>query len=91
MRKIRTPFFEIGTKNYIYGDDVLKLAKAADEFAEKYDIDVLMTTPYADVIFLNHYFYVSKSFYYAPYLFFCQLIILFIFSLLLSYHLFISK
>lgn len=49
MRKIRTPFFEIGTKNYIYGDDVLKLAIAADEFATKYDIDVLMTTPYADI------------------------------------------
>ena len=49
MRKIRTPFFEIGTKNYIYGDDVLKLAMAADEMAEKYDIDVLFTTPYADI------------------------------------------
>ncbi|MBE7061136.1 MAG: triose-phosphate isomerase [Clostridiales bacterium] len=49
MKKIRTPFFEIGTKNYIYGDDVLKLAMAADKMAEKYDIDVLMTTPYADI------------------------------------------
>lgn len=49
MKKIRTPFFEIGTKNYIYGDDVLKLAMAADKFAEKYDIDVLMTTPYCDI------------------------------------------
>lgn len=34
MRKIRTPFFEIGTKNYIYGDDVLNLAIAADKMAE---------------------------------------------------------
>lgn len=49
MKKIRTPFFEIGTKNYIYGDDVLKLAIAADKFAEKYDIDILMTTPYCDI------------------------------------------
>lgn len=49
MRKIRTPFFEIGTKNYIYGDDVLNLAIAADKMAEKYDIDVLFTTPYADI------------------------------------------
>ena len=38
MKKIRTPFFEIGTKNYIYGDDVLKLAIAADKMAEKYNI-----------------------------------------------------
>ena len=49
MRKIRTPFFEIGTKNYVYGDEVLRLAVAADKFAEKYDIDVLFTTPYADI------------------------------------------
>ena len=49
MKKIRTPFFEIGTKNYIYGDDVLKLAMKADELAEKYDIDVLLTTPYCDI------------------------------------------
>ena len=49
MRKIRTPFFEIGTKNYVYGDEVLRLAIAADKFAKKYDIDVLFTTPYADI------------------------------------------
>ena len=49
MRKIRTPFFEIGTKNYIYGDKVLELAKVADAAAKKYDIDVLFTTPYADI------------------------------------------
>ena len=29
--QIRTPYFEIGTKNYIYGDQVLEYAKAADE------------------------------------------------------------
>lgn len=43
-RKIRTPYFEIGTKNYIYGDKVLEYAKAADAAAEKYDIDVLFIT-----------------------------------------------
>ena len=40
-RKIRTPYFEIGTKNYVYGDELLKYALAADEAAKKYDIDVL--------------------------------------------------
>lgn len=40
-QKIRTPYFEIGTKNYIYGDTVLEYAKAAEAAAEKYDIDVL--------------------------------------------------
>lgn len=47
--KIRTPFFEIGVKNYLYGDRVLELAKAADAAAKKYDIDVLFITPYADI------------------------------------------
>ena len=43
-RKIRTPYFEIGTKNYIWGDKVLEYALAADAAAEKYDIDVLFIT-----------------------------------------------
>lgn len=43
-RQIRTPYFEIGTKNYIYGDKVLEYAIAADKAAEKYDIDVLFIT-----------------------------------------------
>ena len=46
---IRTPYFEIGTKNYIYGDDVLRLALAANAAAEKYDIDVLFTTPAVEI------------------------------------------
>lgn len=47
--KIRIPFFEIGTKNYIYGDTVLEYAKAADAAAEKYDIDVLFITPSTEI------------------------------------------
>lgn len=47
--KIRTPYFEIGTKNYIYGDTVLEYAKAADAAAEKYDIDVLFITPATEI------------------------------------------
>ena len=47
--KIRTPYFEIGTKNYIYGDKVLEYAKAADAAAEKYDIDVLFITPAVEI------------------------------------------
>ena len=46
---IRTPYFEIGTKNYIYGDTVLAYAKAADEAANKYDIDVLFITPATEI------------------------------------------
>ena len=46
---IRTPYFEIGTKNYIYGDKVLEYALAADRAAEKYDIDVLFITPAVEI------------------------------------------
>lgn len=46
---IRAPFFEIGTKNYIWGDTVLEYAKAADAAAEKYDIDVLFITPVVEI------------------------------------------
>jgi len=46
---IRTPFFDIGTKNYIWGDTVLEYAKAADAAAEKYDIDVLFITPVVEI------------------------------------------
>jgi triosephosphate isomerase len=45
----RVPFFEIGVKNYIYGDKVLELAKATDEASLKYDIDVLFITPYTEI------------------------------------------
>ena len=38
--KIKAPFFEIGPKSYLYGDDVLELALAADAAAEKYDVDI---------------------------------------------------
>lgn len=48
-RKIRTPYFEIGTKNYIYGDKVIEYALAADKAAEKYDIDVLFICPAVEI------------------------------------------
>jgi len=49
MRKIQAPFFEIGPKSYLYGDQVLELAKAADECAKKYDVDVIFTCPYTEI------------------------------------------
>ena len=47
--KIRTPYFEIGLKNYVYGDIALKYALAADAAAEKYDIDVLFIAPAVEI------------------------------------------
>ena len=46
---IRTPYFEIGTKNYVYGDTLLEYAIAADKAAEKYDIDVLFICPAVEI------------------------------------------
>ena len=48
-RRIRTPYFEIGVKNYVYGDDVLDMALHADACAEKYDVDVAMIVPYTEI------------------------------------------
>ena len=49
MRKIRTPYFEIGTKNYVFGDRLLEYALAADAAAAKYDIDILFICPALEV------------------------------------------
>ena len=46
---IRPPFFEIGPKSYLYGQDILDLAKAADEAAEKYQVDIIFTTPIVEI------------------------------------------
>lgn len=47
--QIRVPYFEIGTKNYVYGDTLLEYAIAADKAAEKYDIDVLFICPAVEI------------------------------------------
>lgn len=46
---IKPPFFEIGPKSYLYGDDVLELAMAADKAAEKYDVDIIFTCPVVEI------------------------------------------
>lgn len=48
-KKITAPFFEIGVKNYLYGEQVLELAKAADKASCKYDVDVIFITPYTEI------------------------------------------
>ena len=46
---IKAPFFEIGPKCYLYGDDILDLALAADAASEKYDVDIIFTTPLVEL------------------------------------------
>ena len=45
----KSPFFETSVKNYIYGDDVFKYAKAVDAAAIKYDVDALFIAPYTEI------------------------------------------
>lgn len=47
--KITPPFFEIGPKAYLYGKDVLKLAKHADRMSAKYHIQIIFTPQYVDI------------------------------------------
>ena len=49
MTPIKAPFFEIGPKSYLYGQDVIDLAKAADAASEKYDVDIIFTTPVVEI------------------------------------------
>ena len=46
---IKAPFFEIGPKSYLYGDDILELAKAADAASEKYKVDIIFTCPLVEL------------------------------------------
>ena len=47
--KITPPFFEIGPKAYLYGRDVLKLARHADKIGKKYDVQMIITPQYVDI------------------------------------------
>lgn len=46
---IKPPYFEIGPKCIMWGERFLKLAKAVDKIALKYDLDVILTPQYADI------------------------------------------
>ncbi len=46
---LKPPFFEIGPKSYLVGDEVLQLALAADAAAKEYDVDIIFTTPVVDI------------------------------------------
>lgn len=46
---IKPPFFEIGPKGFMYGERVLKLAKAANEASKKYDVRIIFTPQYTDI------------------------------------------
>jgi triosephosphate isomerase len=47
--KLTPPFFEIGPKAYLYGKEVLRLAKFADEVSIKYNVQIIFTPQYVDI------------------------------------------
>lgn len=49
MKKIKTPFFVVNPKAYLYGRESLKLAKVADQLAAKTGIEVFFTCQQIDV------------------------------------------
>lgn len=55
MKKVtlRRPFFVVNPKSYLYGEEILKLAKHADALADKYDIDVLFTAQHVDLAMIS--------------------------------------
>ena len=48
-KKIEPPFFEIGPKAYMYGDEMVSLAKIIDAAAKKYDVRVILTPQPTDI------------------------------------------
>jgi triosephosphate isomerase (TIM) len=47
--KIEPPFFEIGPKAYLYGKEVLRLARHADQVSKKYRVQIIFTPQYVDI------------------------------------------
>ena len=48
-RTIRTPFFVINPKSYLYGAGSVALAKAAERLAVEYDVDIFFTAQAVDL------------------------------------------
>lgn len=48
-KALHPPFFEIGPKSYLYGEQILSLAKIADAASAEHDVQIIYTTPYVDI------------------------------------------
>lgn len=49
MKLVQKPFLMVNPKVYLYGEELVKLAKIADNLAQKYQIDILFTAPLIDL------------------------------------------
>jgi triosephosphate isomerase len=46
---ILPPFFEFGPKAYLYGREIIALAKHADKISQKYSVQIIITPQYVDI------------------------------------------
>lgn len=53
MKKIGVPFLIVNPKSYLYGEESLKLAKAADKAAKEVGVEVLFTCPFSDIRYIK--------------------------------------
>lgn len=51
--KITPPFFEFGPKAYLYGEELLQLAKFADQASAKYEVPLIITPQNVDIPLLK--------------------------------------
>ena len=51
--KVRVPFLIVNPKSYLYGEESLALAKAADLAASETGVQVLFTAPFADLRYIR--------------------------------------
>ncbi|MBK0347260.1 triose-phosphate isomerase [Aerococcaceae bacterium zg-ZJ1578] len=47
--KISLPFFIFNPKSYLFGDQLLQLAKVADKVAEEMEMTIMVTAPFSDL------------------------------------------
>ena len=48
-RDLKAPVFEIGLKVYLYGDEALEVAKAADQISVKHGIPIILSPQFVDI------------------------------------------
>ncbi len=51
---LKAPFFELGPKAYVYGDELLALARHADALSARYDVRIILTPQAVDIPTLVH-------------------------------------
>ena len=49
MQQVIAPFLFVNPKSYLYGEESLALAVAADRIAEETGVQIFFTAPYADL------------------------------------------